>query len=255
MTEAYSQNPLATEIYGAMRSAGFGDQFNTVPIANEEIIEQIKASKLKGVDYRAKVKAEPGFASVFDGLAFDPENLRSQSTAIYHDEKPIGLMTQVIAPRKWIESQRYFERDTDGVYVRDFESVSKNGMADFLVIPAWTILDSEYRYPKTIISPGFQAFQNIMKLIQTNAPQNTYMEAIAQGQFPFDRKGELQALADRGVNVFIPQSELLFSLDLIGKNNGGSMASVNMAERMRLERVDGLGSGLTLGPVFARKLK
>lgn len=254
MIEAYSANPFAQEVCGAMKNAGFGEEFRTQPVVDESTIQQIKASKLQGLDYRAKINPEPGFSSTFEGLAFDPDHIRTQSTAIYDKEKPIGLMTHVIAPRKWIEQQRYFERVDGGIRIRDFRAVSNSGMADFMVIPGWTILDTDYRFPRKIIRPGFAAFNKIMDMIQASAPKNTYVEAVAMGRFPPSERQKLLDIATLDLDTFVPSKELPFELDMIGLNADGSMASVNMAERMGLNRVVGLGASRSLGPVFVKQL-
>lgn len=254
MIETYSANPFAREVYGAMKGAGFGEDFHIIPVVDESTIEQIKGSKLQGLDYRAKINPEPGFASTFEGLAFDPDHIRTQSTAIFDKDKPIGLMTHVIAPRKWIEQQRYFERVDGGIRVRDFKAVSNNGIADFMVIPGWTILDSDYRFPRKIIRPGFTAFNKIMEMIQASAPKNTYVEAVAMGRYPASERQKLLDIAARDLDTFVPLEELPFELDMIGLNADGSMASVYMAERMGLKRVAGLGASRSLGPVFVKQL-
>src|SRR3990167_9256062 len=106
-TSAYPSNRFAQGIYEAITQIKFGDGVKVIPVTTLEIAAQLRTSEIKSIDYRAKVTQEVGFASVFNGLAFDPENVRSQSIALYEDDEPVGVMTQVIAPRSWIEGQRY----------------------------------------------------------------------------------------------------------------------------------------------------
>jgi len=113
-TQPYEKNLLAQEVYGAIRRANFGSNFRVVPVTSPNIVEQLKASEIKYIDYRAKTEKEDGFAPVFDGLAFDSENVRSQAIALYEGDEPVGVMTQIIAPRKWVEKQRYFEIRENG---------------------------------------------------------------------------------------------------------------------------------------------
>jgi hypothetical protein len=254
LKESYTNNPLAEEIYQLMVNIGFGGQFKVEPVINQEAVTRIKDSSLQGLDYRSKTVFEPGFGTVFTGLAFDPENIRTQATAIYDKEKPIGLMTHVIAPRAWVSQQRYFERVDDGIVIRDFRAVSGNIMADYLIIPGWTILDRQYRFPRAIIKPGFEAFKQIISLLKSQSPNNTFIEAAAMGKFPPSQRNLLLELVNREVGTFISKSELPFELDEIGQNAEGSMASVNMAEKIGLSRIADLGSGRSLGPVFAKIL-
>lgn len=251
--KSYDKNMLAQGIYGAITRANFGSNFRVVPVTSLEIVEQLKASEIKEVDYRAKIEQEDGFLPVFDGLAFDSKNVRSQAIALYEGDEPVGVMTQVIAPKKWIEKQRYFEKEQNGIYVRNFETVSRDGLPDFMIIPAWTKVAP--RHLLRFAVPGFRAFRNAMSQIIENAPKNTWMEAIAQGQFPFDRRNELLAIAERGVGTFVPKDALPFEMDLIGKNNSGSSSSVKMARVMGLGQIQNIGSAMSLGPVFAKKLK
>lgn len=250
---SYSGNQLAQDIYGAIRKANFGSNFRVVPVTSLDIVEQLKASEIKGVDYRAKTETEDDFAPVFDGLAYDSENVRSQAIALYEGDEPVGVMTQVIAPRKWIEKQRYFEREQNGIYVRNFKTVSRNGLPDFMIIPAWTKVIQKHLLRFAI--PGFRAFRNAMSQIVESAPENTWMEAIAQGQFPFDQREKLLVIAERDVGTFVPKGELPFKMSLIGKNNNGSSSSVKMSRVMGLRQIQNIGSAMSLGPVFAKKLR
>ena len=252
-TQPYEKNLLAQEVYGAIRRANFGSNFRVVPVTSPNIVEQLKASEIKYIDYRAKTEKEDGFAPVFDGLAFDSENVRSQAIALYEGDEPVGVMTQIIAPRKWVEKQRYFEIRENGIYVRNFEIVSKNGLPDFMIIPAWTKVTSKHSLHFAI--PGFRAFQDAMSQIVKSAPENTWMEAIARGQFPSDRRNELLTIAERGVGTFVSKEELPFEISMIGKNDNGSSSSVKMARVMGLEQIQISGSAISLGPVFAKKLR
>lgn len=252
--EAYKGNPLATDIYHQVIGVDFGSEYRITPVVTEQLAAVVKKT-CKGLDYRARVQAENGFGSVFDGLAFDPDQVRSQSFALYDIEAdtPIGVMSSVIAPREWIAQQRYFERVENGVVVRDFQAITGKHLPDFLIVPAWTTVTEENRTKFAI--PGFRAFTRVMYTIQQNAPENTWMEAIAQGRFPYDRSNELQRLAEIAVGTHIPTAELPFDLDLIGKPSDGAMSSAKMAPLMGLNQSPNLGSSKTLGPTFSKQVR
>jgi hypothetical protein len=250
--EIYSET-LANGIYEKVKSINFGDGFKIKPVITEETVTALK-DVLVGIDYRAKINPENGFASMFEGLAFDPQRLRSQSFAIINEEtnKPVGTITAIIAPKPWISTQRYFMREENGVRVRDFKAVSGDKLPEFVIIPAWTKVVSEYLGHFAI--PGFHAFKKMMEFIQQGAPKNTWMESIAQGEWPVDRRDELTKLTDQGVGTFIATSELPFTLDLIGKNSRGSSSSAKMAPIMGLSKINNLGSSVSLGPSFAKRV-
>ena len=252
--EAYIGNQFAEAILSLFIKAGINSAFSIRPVIDTETIEQIKSSSLIGLDSRSKPKAEPGIESVFKGLAFDNDNVRTQATAIYHDETPIALMTQVIAPNSYVAAQRYFERMNGAIAIRDFQVVGKQSIADFLVVPGWTILDPRYRLPKTLIRPAFDTFLQILDLIKDNAPLNTYIETVAQGKYPTSKRNDLLEIAKKPVGSVISEDLLPFRVDLIGQNDEGSKASVNMAKRIGLSRVENVGSSRSLGPVFIKKL-
>jgi len=248
----YHHNKLAEELVKIVTDFNFGDGCVIRPVTSPDIVEQIKQTEIRGIDYRAKTEPENGFASVFEGLAFDQEKVRSQSFAIYEQESPVGVMSFVIAPKTWIAEQRYFMRENGGVRVVDAKAVTGTELPNFYIIPAWTKVISTHRLKFAI--PGFRAFTRVMTKIQESSPQHTWIESIAQGQFPFDKKEELVELSKRALNTFIPEHELPFNLKLVGKNNPGSSSTVKMAKVMGLNQIDNLGSGLTLGPVFTKKV-
>jgi len=247
----YPHNRLAEELLEVVKNVSFGSGRIIKPVTSPGIVEEIEKTEIRGIDYRAKKKPEDGFASVFEGLAFDPKRVRSQSFALYEQESPVGVMSFVIAPQAWIAEQRYFARENGGVRVVDAQSVTNTEIPSFYIIPAWTKVLHSHRLKFAI--PGFRAFRKVMEIIQKSAPSDTWIEVTAQGQFPFDRKGELIELSKRELNTFIAEDELPFDLEMVGKNNSGSSSSVGIALLMELRQVDNLGSALTLGPVFTKK--
>jgi hypothetical protein len=249
---AYPSNDLAERLLGEVKAINFGDGCRMVPVTELCIADQIEATEIKGIDYRAKTKSEDGFAPVFDGVAFDSKRVRSQAFALYEGKSPVGVMTTVIAPRTWIAEQRYFAREDGGVRVVDAHAVTGVQLPDFYIIPAWAKVLPSHRLKFAI--PGFRAFKMVINIIEEVAPSGTWMEVIAQGRFPFERKGELINLSDRGLDTFIPEDELPFDPGLIGKSDPFSSSSAKMAQLMDMRQVEKLGSNLTLGPVFAKQV-
>ena len=102
--------------------------------------------------------------------------------------------------------------------------------------------------------PGFKAFKRIVSQIQESTPPNTYMEVIAKGEWPFERTNELTKLVERGEGVYVPQTELPFKLTTIGMNYKGSSVSVKIAALLGLKKVEALGSAVSLGPSFIKRV-
>jgi hypothetical protein len=136
--EVYPNNPFARDVFNESLGISFGSDFELLPVDSHHILSMIQISPLKRLDSRAKVVSEPGYTSVFEGIDFDPENLRSQSFVLLNREKqePVAVMCLVVAPKGWIEHQRYFQRTETGVIVRDFSYISNESLPDFLIIPA-----------------------------------------------------------------------------------------------------------------------
>ena len=64
----------------------------------------------------AKIHSEEGFASVFEGLAFDKNRVRRQAIGITDQEGTMVAITNIlILPKSHIQSRRYFQRETGGV--------------------------------------------------------------------------------------------------------------------------------------------
>ncbi|MCL5970052.1 MAG: hypothetical protein M1450_00920 [Patescibacteria group bacterium] len=205
---AYPENEFANKILNTIRSIHFGDNCKIVPVVSHEIISQIKRTEIGG-DYRAKAEAENGIASVFDGLAFDPEKIRSQSFAFYEGENPVGLMSAVIAPRPWIAEQRYFKREEGkGIRVVDAHTISGEELPEFYIIPAWTKVLDSHRGKFAI--PGFNAFKKVMQEIEGSSPTDTWMQVIAQGKLPFDKRENAIELSKREIGTLIPLEEFPF---------------------------------------------
>ncbi len=252
--EPYGSNHLANQINNAANKVNFGKGYDITPILTEETAQDV-VEALGGLDYRAKRLIEPGFMPVFLGLAFDPNNVRSQSFALYEKSsgKAVAVSTTVVAPKKWVKEQKYFKKVDGGIMIVGFSEISGPDLPDFLIIPAWTKVKEDLLIKFAI--PGFRAFWNIVHLIQNSAPQNTWIEAVAQGQFPFPRRAELKDIAAQNVGTVLKNEDLPFDVELIGKNSLGASSSVKMAKLLGLTETKNIGSAVTLGPSFSKKIK
>lgn len=252
--EAYRGNPIAQGIFAELQRSFFGHQYKLVPIINKGISDQIQAT-IRHLDNKAKTSAEDGYATVFEGLSFDPNRVRSQAFAVYNraEQKPVAVSAFILAPMNWILSKRYFEKTNDGITIRDFCRLTHTGQPPkFLFFPGWTYVDPEYRLQFAL--PGFRAIKNIMTYIRANAPDQTWAEEIPRGTWPRNRESELLALAKNPVGTYISANELPFDLSTMGKNSLGSSSSVKIAKHLGLQKVSNISSVSTLGPVFASQL-
>lgn len=251
--EAYDDNKLANQIHYTVQKVSFGAGYRVEPVTNNKIAQDV-VNVIGGIDYRAKRQVEPGFLPVFLGLAFDPDNLRSQSFALYDNttDQVVAVSTTVIAPKGWLAEQKYFRKENGGVTVTNFAEINGANVPDYVVIPAWTKVVPELRLKFAI--PGFRAFREIMSLLKQSAPQNTWIEAIAKGQFPVTQKAELKLLTDLGVGTHIPANNLPFDIDIVGRNSPDSSSSVKMADLLGLKKAKDVGSSTSLGPPFTKKI-
>lgn len=251
--EMVNQNiELANRIEDAVLAVNFGDNRRIVPVADVETMTQLSEAGL-GLDYRVIAEAKPGIASVFDRISFDPENVRSQSFAIFEGENPIGSMSVLTAPKSWIAKQRYFQKGADGVKVLDAHTISGSELPEFYIIPGWTKVADSHR--GSLAHPGFTTFRNIIEILEDSAPDDTWMETVAQGQLPSDMSRKAFELSHNEVGTVIPFDEFPFDADMIGVSSEGSTSTVKMARLLGLNKFDNLGSVSTLGPVFAKKIK
>lgn len=249
--EKAGEESLAIQLSRLMTSENFGDS-RIVPVDSRDILSQLNDAKI-GLDYRVKAEPEEGFASTFEGLAFDPEKLRSQSFAIYEQDKPVGVMSLVIAPKPWIEEQRYYKKENNGVRVVDAHTITGGDLPDFYFIPAWTKVVLSHKGKFAI--RGFGVFSKAIDLVQKNAPKNTWMEVTAQGRLDPQKREASISLAQEKYDKFIPKNELPFDIETIGEIAPESSSTAKMARIMGLERIEDIGSDSTLGPIFAKKVK
>ncbi|MFC1622322.1 hypothetical protein ACFL13_03015 [Patescibacteria group bacterium] len=247
------ENSLSSEMIASLEGISFGPDTTFMPVDSNEALDMLGKKINQYFDFRASIEGMEGVAPLSEGLAFDPEKLRVQMFVLLEQEEVVGGMTMIIAPKPWIAKQRYFERVGDeGVIVRDFKSVSGGAIPEFLIIPAWTKVDPKHLTKFAI--PGFTAFEKLYGTILENAPEDTWVEAVAQGKHTKENV-RLNSLANRDVGTFIGAEELGIPLDDIGINSEGSSSSMKMARLIGLKEVDNIASTTSLGPIFVKHVK
>jgi hypothetical protein len=250
--ETESQNSeLAKEVDSAVLAVDFGDNRKIVPVKDIETMVKLYEAGL-GKDSRVRAMAESGIASVFEGVAFDPENVRSQAFAIFEGETPVGSMAVVTAPKKWIAKQRYFQKEHEGIRVVDAHAISGPELPEFYIIPGWTELQPSHRVLLT--RPGLVAFHGAIKTLENSAPDGTWMELVARGQLPPNKRKESFDLADKEVGSLIPFDEFPSDVGLFGQVHQESTSTVKIARLLGLSELENIGQVATLGPVFVKKI-
>lgn len=249
------ENPLAQNLFESVQRINFGENRIIKPVKTEEALGDLSNTGL-GLDYRAVTEEIPGYKTVFDGLAFDKEAVRTQCFSVYEEESPIAIMSIAITPKSWIEQQRYLQLDKNNLIAKviDYKSaINESETPEFFIVPAWTKTIESHRNKLAI--PGFKAIKNIFEILQNEAPQNTHMEVIAQGQFLNKDDLFLKDILSKSVGTDIDVSQLPFSKEIIGQHSSGSSSTVKMARLLNLQQINRIGALPTLGPVFYKKVK
>ena len=243
---------LANRVEDAVLMTGFGDGRIAVPVTDGEVISQLEGAGL-GLDYRAVLESRPGISSTAEGIAFDPENVRSQTFAIYEGENPVGVMSVVVAPKVWLAKRRYFKKEAEGVMVVDAHAVYGLELPDFCIIPAWTkVLDS---HRGLLAHPGFSAIKDVIEILESSAPPGTWMEIAAGGLLPQSEMGKVHELTSLSAGSIIKNEELPFDINIFGQASNDSLSTVKMAKLLGLSKVEEVGYSVNLGPVFVKKVR
>lgn len=254
LKEWYPSNSLAQKICDDVCSSRFGNDFQITPIVDASTAQDVQRT-IQHLDNKAKIVPQDGYATVFEGLAFDENRVRTQAVVIYDGKvnRPVAVSTFVIAPRTWVQKKRYFEKVNDGIIIRDFTTISQNqSLPQFLFFPGWTYVDLPYRLHFAL--SGFRAIKRIMDTIQFYAPERSWAEEIPRGRWPRKRESEVLALAAYPVGTYLSKNDLPFSLEALSQNSLGSSSSVKIAKHLGLHRVNNISSVHTLGPVYVKQL-
>ncbi|MFA6476584.1 MAG: hypothetical protein WCV68_04230 [Candidatus Paceibacterota bacterium] len=259
--EIINSKPLAQIIDEIVLSRKFGEGIEVVPVKESATIDDLKASGVF-IDMRAKEKEGGGYGSVFDGLAFDPENLRCQSFALYKEIEgkrvAIATMSIIIIPEKLLAYDRFIEKTAEGVFIRDFSDLNKAvgeepSLPSYVIYPAWTKVADSFRGKFAV--PGLKTFKQILEKLEELAPARTFIEVIAQGRLSWEERKEMGKIIDsHEEGDFIPYSKFPFDTSTIGANIEGSNSTVKFACFMGMSEVKNFSDDDTLGPVFIKKV-
>ncbi len=259
--ENIPQKPLAQIIDEIVLSRNFGEGIEVVPVKEKSTIDDLKASGVF-IDMRAKEEEGGGYGSVFDGLAFDPENLRCQSFALYTEIKgkrvAIATMSIVIIPEKLLTYDRFIEKTKEGVFVRDFSDLNKatgeeSSLPSYVIYPAWTKVADNFRGKFAV--PGLKTFKQILDKLEELAPPRTFLEVVAQGRLSWEERKTMGVIiATHEAGDFIPYSEFPFNASTLGANIEGSNSTVKFARWLGMTEIKNFSDDDTLGPVFIKKV-
>ena len=242
-------NNLSDEINSSIQNISFGENINIVRVDNKDKFAELSDSGL-GLDYRTKSENSDKFGSVFEGLSFDENKIRTQSYFLKDKEKVAAIITFAITPRKWANEQMYIRKKDSGIEICDFSTLNKENL-EFIISPAWTKVDPEYLNKFAV--PGFKLFKNVLEILENKSPQNTFLEITARGNYI--KKGELQeSLKEKGVVTFMSEDELPFKLDEIGVPSKGAESTAKMARLLNIPQLQDVAT-TSLGPVFIKKAK
>ena len=216
-----------------------------------------------GMDYRASDQDTFCCRSTLSGLAFDSGRVTSEVFSLGRDGGPMGLMTLIIAPRIWMQRQRYIELLSNReIVVRSFEDIYGQEPPDYVLIPGWTYVLPEYR--TSLALTGFRFFQEAKRMIVETSPGTLGIELNVQGSIrtndlltyisqPGDRiSGNFQGF-DWMQDIISKGGPTIYLDQLVGAYNDNATSSIKMAEYMKLKHIPNIGnfSGrLSGGPVF-----
>lgn len=242
-------NNLSEEINSEVQKSSFGDGIDIVRLDNLEKYNEVINSGFT-TDYRLRKEKEESSQFAFKGLAFDMDRIRTQSYYLKDKEKIAAIMTFAISPKKLVTEQRYLRKTDKGVEICDFKSINKED-PEFVISPAWTKVDQAYLTKFAI--PGFKMFKNVLQVLENKSPKNTWTEIMARGANL--NQAELMELVNKkNVGDFIYKEELPFDLEKIGIALKESESTSKMAKLLNIPELPDVGN-LTLGPVFAKKIK
>ena len=138
--------------------------------------------------------------------------------------------------------------------VCNIEMITNREIPQFLIVPAWTRLNN--LYTQRLAIKGVRTFNSIINYLSSAAPIGTLIEMVAQGLVEKEKQQEISEIIDSvGVGNYIPKIDLPFSKDIIGKNYPGSIPTVKAAVALGLKKIESVGAGATLCPVFIKFIK
>jgi len=240
---------LSDDINSEVNKISFGENINIIHVDNQTKYQEVIDSGL-GFDYRAKNENSDKIVSVFEGLDFDKNKIRTQSYFLKDREKIAAIMTFAIIPQKISKEQRYFKKAEGGIEVCDFNSLYVD-IPEFIISPAWTKVDPKYLTKFAV--PGFKLFKNILQILENKSPGNTWLEVSARGTYP-TRDILEKFLKEKDVGVFISNEKLPFNINMFGVASNESESTVKMARLLNIPQLQDIAT-TTLGPVFSKKAR
>lgn len=249
---SYKDNDFANEVLEIMSLTLNKNGYRVLPVVNEAQIKQVVAASLN-LDMRAKITHDNLYDTVFNGLSYDKRRLRSQACIIINPKSDIlAIVTFIIAPKLWIEQQRYFYLSEHTVSIKKAAFLSNDEEADFYIIPGWTQVIPSYKGNFAI--SGYKAIMSVTQFLCSNSVSKTWLQIIAQGLCPKDKQKIIIELS-KNENLSINESEFPTSLSNFGMNYQGSSSTVKMARLMGLTKIDHIADSLTLGPVYMKYIR
>lgn len=241
---------LAENIDALAEERSFGEDVKIVRIDSPEKVDAVIQAEL-GMDFRVKIEAEEGLASVFEGVDFDPKQFRTQSYLLEKNGEAVAVITFAIAPKKFIEKQKYFRKVDGGIEVCDFKMLT-GGSPDFLIIPGWAKVAKPYL--SKFAWPGFKLFNDVLKTLQEESPENTWIEITAQGTNT-NREETGWWAEEARVGDFFPEDQLPFKLEQLGVPADSAVSTSKMADLLKIPQIPNVGDSSSLGPVYAKVVK
>jgi hypothetical protein len=244
-----NQSELSRNLDQIATSFSFGDGVEIKRLTNKEQFAAIKNSEL-GMDSRAKSEEEEGYATVFEGLDFDADRVRSQAYFLEKMGEIIAIITFTITPKKNFTEHKFLFKNNDGVTLCNFETVTGE-MPDFVISPSWTKVKPAYQTKFAL--PGFKIIKTVLEETEKIAPSNTWLDITAQGKFI--PKGEsFKKMYGQEIGSFTPNSELPFPIDDFGIPINGAVSTVKLANLLGVPVLKN-AVGSTLGPIYVKKIK
>ena len=207
-------------------------------------------------DYRVRSLASEDLNIVLSWLEFDKNLVRTEIIVIYDKEKPVWEMTFIITPWKiFRENCRYLQKVEWWIKILDFETLTKENIPEFVVSLWWTKILDEYRWKFTHSWFGLQ--KAIVNKIKDSCPENTFIEAIAQGQFYSNNFLEYrEKLFKLWIWIYLKQEDLDFPLEIIWIPKKSSRSTAKFAaNHLWLTRYEGVWDYKTLWLVYYWKVR
>jgi len=260
LSPEFQISPLSIQLDAAVSTVKLPKGFSLTRVTN--INDRVNMSQAGlGHDYRTREVDSEGVASTFKGVDFNPRKITTQEFMLCKEGKPIGVITMAITPQWANEQNRYFQVEDTGnkkqIVVQDIAFITKTGVPDFLIIPAWVEKVLDARNDKGTAIALAEAMTAMTDVCAANAPEGkqTRIEIVTDGLIPKNSQKHAQLLAFGNPSGTVLTDKDLGPIDkdLLGKPAPQSRWTVRLAESMRnkgMELVPGIASALSGGAVY-----